>query len=50
MKDIYPLPLIDDLIDKLVSKTVFSKLDLKNVAFHVHVNKESIKNTCIFTP
>lgn len=43
IKDNYPLPLIDDLLDRLVNKTIFTKLDLKNGYFHVFMDKESIK-------
>ncbi|KAL0861136.1 hypothetical protein ABMA27_009634 [Loxostege sticticalis] len=34
-KDEYPLPIMDDLIDKLRSAKVFSVLDLKNGFFHL---------------
>jgi len=50
IKDNYPIPLIDDLLDKLANKKLFSKLDLKNGYFHVFVNKESIKYTSSVTP
>jgi len=47
LKDNYPLPHIDDLLDKLVDKKV---LDLKNGYFHVFVNEESVKYTSFVTP
>lgn len=50
VKDNYPLPLIDDLLDRLVGKSVFTKLDLKNGYFHVFVEKESVKYTSFVTP
>jgi len=50
IKDNFPIPLIDDLLDKLANKKVFSKLDLKNGYFQVFVNKESIKYTSFVTP
>lgn len=50
MKDNYPLPLIDDLLDSLVRKSVFTKLDLKNGFFHVLVDDESVKYTSFVTP
>jgi len=50
LKDNYPTPLIDDLIDKLSEKTIFTKLDLKNGFFHVHMHEDSIKYTAFTTP
>ena len=50
IKDNYPLPLIDDLLDNLVNKTVFTKLDLKDGYFHVFMNEDSIKYTSFVTP
>ena len=49
VKDEYPLPIIDDHIDKLSAARVFSALDLKNVFFHLRVNNESIKYTSFVT-
>jgi len=50
LKDNYPTPLIDDLIDKLSEKTNFTKLDLKSGFFHVHMHEDSIKYTAFTTP
>lgn len=50
LKDNYPTPLIDDLVDKLSEKKIFSKLDLKNGFFHVHMHRDSIKYTSFITP
>ncbi|XP_017479492.1 PREDICTED: uncharacterized protein LOC108369030 [Rhagoletis zephyria] len=33
VKDSYPMPLIDDLLDRLANKKIFTKLDLKNGFF-----------------
>lgn len=49
-KDSYPIPLIDDLLDRLAGKTIFSKLELKNGFFHVFMHKDSIKYTSFVTP
>lgn len=49
IKDEYPLPIIDDLIDKLATAKVFTALDLKNGYFHLRVNEESIKYTSFVT-
>lgn len=49
VKDEFPLPVIDDLIDKLRGARVFSVLDLKNGFFHLKVSDESIKYTSFVT-
>jgi len=49
-KDKYPIPLIDNLLDKLVGKSVFTKLDLKKGYFHVFVNEDLVKYTSFTTP
>lgn len=48
-KDKYPLPLIEDLIDKLRNVTMYSTIDLKNGFFHVDVEPESRKYTAFVT-
>lgn len=48
-KNGHPLPLIDDLLDKLENVRVFSTLDLKNGFFHVPVEKENRKYTAFVT-
>lgn len=50
LRDNYPTPLIDDLIDKLAGKQFFTKLDLKNGYFHVFMHEDSIKYTSFTTP
>ncbi|XP_037976041.2 uncharacterized protein K02A2.6 [Plutella xylostella] len=49
IKDEYPLPVIDDHIDKLSKSRVFSTLDLKNGFFHLPVEEESVKYTAFVT-
>ncbi|XP_073811783.1 uncharacterized protein [Musca autumnalis] len=41
VKDHFPLPLIEDQLDRLQDATVFSTIDLRNGFFHVPVNEES---------
>jgi len=48
-KDRYPLPLIEDLLDKLRRTKVFSVLDLKSGFFHVPVAPDSRKYTAFVT-
>ncbi|GFX80939.1 transposon Tf2-9 polyprotein [Trichonephila clavipes] len=45
IKDNYPLPLIDDILDCLQNAKIFTTLDLKNGFFHVAVNESSHKFT-----
>ncbi|GFS58457.1 retrovirus-related Pol polyprotein from transposon 297 [Trichonephila inaurata madagascariensis] len=40
VKDHYPLPLIEDILDKLQDTRVFSAIDLRNGFFPVPVNKQ----------
>lgn len=50
VRDRFPMPLIDDRIDALVSFRVFSVIDLKNGFFHVPMNEKSRKYTAFVTP
>ncbi|GFW98388.1 retrovirus-related Pol polyprotein from transposon 297 [Trichonephila clavipes] len=49
IKDNYPLPLIDDILDCLQNAKIFTTLDLKNEFFHVAVNERSRKFTGFVT-
>ncbi|GFW91422.1 retrovirus-related Pol polyprotein from transposon 412 [Trichonephila clavipes] len=49
IKDNYPLPLIDDILDCLQNSKIFTTLDLKNGFFHVVVNERSRKFTSFVT-
>lgn len=49
IKDRFPLPLIDDVLDKLHHAKVFSTLDLKNGFFHVPVEEDSRQYTSFVT-
>lgn len=44
-KNSYPIPLIDDLLDRLTGKKYFAKLDLRNGFYHVFIEKDSVKYT-----
>lgn len=50
VRDRYPLPLIDDQIDRLRGAVVFSTLDLRNGFFHVPVDEASVKYTSFVVP
>lgn len=48
-RDNFPLPLIDDQIDKLRDKYYFTHLDLKDAFHHVTISAESVKYTSFVT-
>jgi len=50
VRDRYPLPLIDDQIDRLRGAVVFSTLDLRNGFFHIPVDEASVKYTSFIVP
>lgn len=50
VKDRFPMPLIDDQLDKLRGSRIFTTLDLKNGFFHVAVAEESTNYTAFVTP
>lgn len=49
IKNKYPLPGIDDLIDQLVGACVFSKIDLRPDFHQIRVKSEDISNTAFRT-
>ncbi|GBO18018.1 Retrovirus-related Pol polyprotein from transposon 17.6 [Araneus ventricosus] len=50
VKDRYPLPLIEEVLDQLYSGKFFSTIDLKNGFFHVEMEENSKKFTSFVTP
>lgn len=50
IKDRYPTPIMEDVLDALQSSRVFSTIDLKNGYFHVAVNEKSQKYLSFITP
>lgn len=49
VKDRFPLPLIEDVLDKLQGAKYFSAIDLRNGFFHVLIADESTKYTSFVT-
>ncbi|KAG6465495.1 hypothetical protein O3G_MSEX015186 [Manduca sexta] len=49
IKDEFPLPIIDNLIDKLGDAKIFSVLDLKNGFYHLKISEESVPYTSFIT-
>ncbi|GFY44775.1 hypothetical protein TNIN_431701 [Trichonephila inaurata madagascariensis] len=50
VKDRFPLPLIEDVLDKLREAKVYTTLDLKNGFFHVDVNEDCKHLTSFVVP
>lgn len=49
VKDKFPLPVIDDHIDRLLGAKIFSKIDLKDAFFHLKINENCTKYTSFVT-
>ena len=45
IKNIYPLPRIDDLLDQLKNATFFTKLDLRSGYHQIQIHDNDIWNT-----
>ncbi|XP_071635047.1 uncharacterized protein [Temnothorax longispinosus] len=50
VRDRYPLPLVEDQLDRLARAKVFCTLDLKDGFFHVPIDEPSIHYTSFVTP
>ena len=46
----YPLPIIDDHIDQLCNKQIFTSLDLKSGFHQIPVHPDSVEKTAFITP
>ncbi|GFU34918.1 retrovirus-related Pol polyprotein from transposon 412 [Trichonephila clavipes] len=50
VKDKFPLPIIEDVLDTLLEAKVYSTLDLRNGIFHVDVDEDCRKYTSFIVP
>eukprot|EP00983_Pelagomonas_calceolata_P016879 531349-Pelagomonas_calceolata.AAC.1 len=50
VRERYPLPRIDDLLDKLQGCTIFSSLDLQSGCHQIRINEEDKPKTAMVTP
>lgn len=50
VRDLYPLPLIEDQIDRLGGKKFFTSLDLRSGFYQIPMSEESIELTAFITP
>ncbi|GFW13939.1 retrovirus-related Pol polyprotein from transposon 412 [Trichonephila clavipes] len=50
VKDKFPLPLIEDVLDTLQEAKVYSTLDLRNGFFHVDLDEDCRKYTSFIVP
>ena len=48
-KDVFPIPRIDDLLDQLGGKKVFSLLDAKSEYWQIQMESSSRENTAFIT-
>lgn len=49
-KDVYPLPRIDDALDRLRTAKYFSSLDLKSIYWQIEVDERDREKTAFVTP
>ena len=49
IRDQYPLPVVEEILDKLGNRKIFTIRDLKNAFFHAKIDVKSKKYMCFIT-